>query len=222
MRYRMQKVHSNHEHYWEMIPWVVNGRASDAEQRAVQAHAEDCVECRDELARHRELHGHMRGDEDVIAAPNASWQRLLVQIDEQAAAEAAGPRRIKRPWLMAAIWIQLVAIGALTGALFNSARSPQPEYTTLSSPQASDRRAAVRVVFSPSAELNDINQLLRSVECDIIAGPSEAGVYTLATEHGKDVHGIIVKLRQHSGVLFAEPSQTLAGTSPGPSPGSSQ
>ncbi len=83
--------------------------------------------------------------------------------------------------------------------------------------QASDRRAAVRVVFSPSAQLNDINQLLRSVECDIIAGPSEAGVYTLATEHGKDVHGIIAKLREHSGVLFAEPSQTLAGTSPGSS-----
>jgi anti-sigma factor RsiW len=218
----MQKVHSTHEHCWEMIPWIVNGRASDAEQRAVQAHVGDCVECRDELARHRELHGYMRGSDDVIAAPNASWQRLLTQIDEQSAAETAKPYRIKRPWLMAAIWLQLVAIGALTGALFNSTRSPQPEYTTLSSPQASDRRAAVRVVFSPSAELNDINQLLRSIECDIIAGPSEAGVYTLATEHDKDVRGIIAKLREHSGVLFAEPSQTMAGTPPGTSPGPSQ
>jgi hypothetical protein len=213
MRNRMQKLHSNHEQCWEMIPWVVNGRASDAEQRAVLAHTEDCVECREELARHRELQSHMRGADDVIAAPNASWQKLLGQIDEQPAAEGAGTHRIKRPWLVAALWIQLVAIAALTGALFRSVTPPQPEYTTLSTPQASDRHAAVRVVFSPNVQLNDINQLLRSVECDIIAGPSEAGVYTLATEHGNDVRGIIAKLREHSGVLFAEPSQMVAGTS---------
>lgn len=208
----MQKLHSNHEPCWEMIPWVVNGRASEAEQRVVLAHAEECVECREELTRHRELHSRMRGTDDVIAAPNASWQKLLAQIDEQSTSQAARSYRIKRPWLVAALWIQLVAIAALTSALFSSATPRQPEYTTLSSSQASDRRAAVRVVFSPSAQLNDINQLLRSVECDIIAGPSEAGVYTLGTDNGKDVLGIIAALREHSEVLFAEPSQTVAGT----------
>ena len=114
----MHKVQSNHEQCWETIPWVVNGRASDSEQRAVLAHAEECIECRDELARHRELHSGMRGSDDVIAAPNASWQKLLAQIDEQAASEGAKSYRIKRPWLVAALWLQLVAIAALTGALF--------------------------------------------------------------------------------------------------------
>lgn len=208
----MQKLHSNHEQCWEMIPWIVNGRAGEAEQRVVLAHTEECAECREELARHRELHSRMRGSDDVIAAPNASWQKLLTQIDRQSTDEAGKTSRIKRPWLVAALWIQLVAIGALTGALFSSATSPQPEYTTLSTPQASDRRAAVRIVFSPSAQLNDINQLLRTVECDIIAGPSEAGVYTLGTEPGKDVRGIIATLREHSEVLFAEPSQMVTGT----------
>lgn len=210
---RMRRPHSNHEHCWELIPWVVNGRANDAEERAVLGHVESCMECREELARHRELHRHMRGTDDVIPAPNASWQKLLGQIDVQPAPALAKGYRIKRPWLVAALWIQLVAIATLAGALFRSAAPPEPAYSTLSTAEVSERPAAVRVVFAPEASLNQINQLLRRVECDIVAGPSEAGVYTLATSPDKDVQQVIATLRDHSEVLFAERSQALAGTS---------
>lgn len=210
----MHRSHSNHEQNWELIPWIVNGRASEAEQRSVLAHAESCTECREELDRHRELHSHMRGTDDVIAAPNASLQKLLAQIDAQPAPSAGKAHRVKRPWLIAALWIQLVAIATLAGALFRSAAPPEPAYTTLSTPQVTDRRAAVRVVFAPHASLNEINQLLRSVECDVVAGPSEAGVYTLAAGDEQDVQRIITTLRQHSGVLFAERAQSVAGTAP--------
>jgi hypothetical protein len=210
---RMHRSHPNHEQCWELIPWVVNGRASDVEERSVLAHAESCTECREELNRHRELHRHMRGTEDVIAAPNASWQKLLGQIDAQPAAPVVKAYRVKRPWLVAALWIQLVAIATLAGALFRSAAPPAPEYTTLSTSQTPDQRAAVRVVFAPDASLNQINELLRSVECNIVAGPSEAGVYTLAMAADKDVQRIITMLRDHPDVLFAERSQALAGSS---------
>lgn len=201
--------HFNHERCWELIPWVVNGRASEPEQQEVLTHAQACSECREELARHRALHGRMRGTDDVIAAPNAAWQKLLARIDAQSPADdIATPHRIKRPWLVAALWIQLVAIAALTGALFRSAQTPQPAYATLATSQSLDRRAAVRVVFEPTATLGDINRLLRQVECDIIAGPSEAGVYTLAGTHDRDAHEIIATLRTHADVLFAERSQS--------------
>lgn len=206
----MHRMHANHEHCWELIPWVVNGRATEAEQHAVLAHCEACAECREELQRHRALHSHMRGTDEVIAAPNASWQKLLTQLDAQPKPDGAESRRIKRPWLIAALWLQLVAIAALAGALFTSAR--QPEYTTLSTTEATDRRADVRVVFAPEASLNKVNELLRRLECDIIAGPSEAGVYTLSTVDSKDVQRIIVTLRAQPEVLFAEPSQQVSGT----------
>jgi hypothetical protein len=203
-------MQANHEHCWELIPWVVNGRATDAEQRAVLTHAETCAECRDELQRHRTLHSHMRGNEDVIPAPNASLQKLLARIDEQPQTEPVESRRVRRPWLIAALWLQLIAIAALGGALFTSVR--QPEYETLStpSPEVSDPRAAVRVVFAPDASLSKINELLRQVEGNIIAGPSEAGVYTLSAPAGNDVQRIILTLRAHPEVLFAEPSQLAA------------
>ncbi|WP_116812994.1 S8 family serine peptidase [Steroidobacter cummioxidans] len=207
------RTHTNHEHCWELIPWVVNGRATDAEQRAVLTHAESCTECREELQRHRALHSHMRGTDDVITAPNASWQKLLTQIDAQPV-ETPERRGIKRPWLIAAIWLQAVAIAALASALFTSVR--QPEYRTLSAPtpEVSDLRATVRVVFAPDASVKDINEVLRQVEATIIAGPSEAGVYTLATPDNTDVQRIIVTLRAHPEVLFAEPTHLAAGDGP--------
>ena len=209
---RMHRSHSNHEQCWELIPWVVNGRASDAEERSLLTHVDGCTECREELDRHREIHEHMRGNDDVIAAPNASWQKLLGQIEAQSAPTVVKTYRIKRPWLIAALWLQLVAIATLAGALFRSSAPPEPAYTTLSTPQTLDRRAAVRVVFAPEASLNRINQLLRDAQCDIVAGPSEAGVYTLATAPDQDGQRIITMLRDHAEVLFAEPSQALAGS----------
>ena len=111
----------------------------------------------------------------------------------------------------AALWLQWVAIAALASALFTSVR--QPEYQTLSTPtpEVSDR-PAVRVVFAPDAPLSRVNTLLRQVEGNIIAGPSEAGVYTLSAPAGKDVQRIILTLRAHPEVLFAEHSQLATGT----------
>jgi len=209
---RMHRSSDNHEQCWELIPWVVNGRASDTDERAVLAHADSCAECREELNRHRELHKHMRGSDDVIPAPNASLQKLMGQIEAESAPPVVKAYRIKRPWLVAALWLQLVAIATLSGALFRSSAPVEPAYTTLSTPETLDRRAAVRVVFAPNASLDRINQLLRSVECDIVGGPSEAGVYTLSAAADKDVQGIISTLREQSEVLFAERSQALAGT----------
>lgn len=207
----MHRAHSNHDQCWELIPWVVNGRASDANERDVLAHARTCSECHDELQRQRMLYNQMRCSDEIIAAPNASWQKFLAQLDQQPPAEVAMPALIKRPWLVAALWLQLVAIAALAGALFRSAVLPEPEYATLTSAQSTDRRAAVRVVFAPSAQLENINRILRDVECDIIAGPSEAGVYTLGTNADMDVSMIIATLREHSEVLFAEPGVTATG-----------
>jgi hypothetical protein len=188
----------------------VNGRANDREQRDTLAHAQDCSECREELARHRALHNQMRGADDVIAAPNAAWQKLLARIDAQPDETVAAPHRIGRPWLLAALWIQFVAIAALGGAMFRSAQAPQPAYTTLATAQPSDRRAALRVVFAPDATLDEINRLLQQVRCDIIAGPSDAGVYTLASADAAQVPAIIATLREHAEVLFAERSQTIS------------
>lgn len=207
-------MHPSHEHYWELIPWTVNGRASEAQQQAVLAHAEECGECRNELARHQELQRHMRGSDDVIAAPNASWQKLLAEIDQQPAQQPAQQIQVRpsrrQPWLIAALWIQLVAIAALAGALFRSMDAPDPAYSTLASVESVPERSDLRVVFAPGAPLDEINRLLRTLECEIVAGPSEAGVYTLALRDPSEVQRVMLALRERSEVLFAERGQSAA------------
>lgn len=205
----MLRLHQNHEHCWELIPWTVNGRASEVQQQAVLAHAEDCLECRQELQRHRELQRHMRGTDEVIAAPSASWQKLLAEIDGQPAAPVNATPGVRRPWLIAALWLQLVAIAVLAGALFRSTSDPAPLYSTLSAPSISP--GDLRVVFSPAASLSEVNGLLRQLQCNVVAGPSEAGVYTLAAAEGVNPEQLIQALRQHDDVLFAERNPTVAG-----------
>lgn len=209
----MHHPNASHEHCWELIPWTVNGRASELQQQAVLAHAEHCSECRQELARHRALHSHMRGADEAIAAPDASWQKLLAGIEAQPAPPRSVADRIRRPWLIAALWVQLVAIAALAGALFHSTRIREPAYLTLSSPSAAELRGDVRIVFAPDASLGRVNQLLRETGGEIIAGPSEAGVYTISLPGQADVQPVLTALRQHPEVLFAEPGQGTAGTS---------
>ena len=203
----MRHPNSNHEHCWELIPWTVNGRASDLQQQAVLAHAEHCSECRQELARHRALQRHMRGTEEPLPAPGASWEKLLKEIDAAPASSPPATDRIRRPWLIAALWIQLVAIAALAGALFHSTGAREARYTTLSS-TTSVARGDVRIVFAPDTSLSVVRELLHAVDCDIVAGPSEAGVYTLALRTNGEVQPVIQALRQRPEVLFAQAATT--------------
>jgi hypothetical protein len=74
----------------------------------------------------------------------------------------------------------------------------------------------IRVVFAGNVALDDMNRVLRGIGAQIIAGPSEAGVYTLGLAAGTaDKSGVekaIAQLRADGRVMFAEPA--LASEAP--------
>ena len=57
----------------------------------------------------------------------------------------------------------------------------------------------IRVVFAGNTALDDVNQVLRSISAQVVAGPSEAGVYTLGlaadATKSSDVDQAIAQLR---------------------------
>ena len=55
---------ADHLRAWDLLPWVVNGRASAEQVQWVDAHVAGCDDCRAELAWQRSLHR-------AIAAPRA-------------------------------------------------------------------------------------------------------------------------------------------------------
>jgi hypothetical protein len=127
------------------------------------------------------------------------------------------------PWAVAA---QTLLIVGLTTVIWQQSRAPdsaalqsdamlQPRYETLTSTagDAASARESMRVVFRRDVAVAEVNALLRQLPAQIVSGPSEAGVYTLAvpvTNPGaiddKTVAAdLLARLRADARVIFAEP-----------------
>jgi hypothetical protein len=198
----MQNV-TTHDRCWEDIPFLVNGSLNEAEQRRLLAHVESCAECGNELRQQRVLYAHLQSQTVQDPAPESSWAKLVARLDAESS-EASSPSTqvgARKPgrWWIAAVWLQGIAIAALLTILL----VPRHEFVTLSTQQPLQSQGSIRVVFAPDASLTRVNELLRSIEGEIVAGPSEAGVYTVALAE-QDPAVAITTLRAHKEVLFAE------------------
>jgi hypothetical protein len=193
MTERASHAAGEHRQAWEAIPWVVNGSATPAQRRLLDAHLPGCDDCRLELARQRELQSA------IASAPlpatgdaEAGLQRLFARIDrvhqEGEAAAAGVPRRTGRRaapsglslWLAAAVVVEALALAVLGVGLV--ARSdPAPGYVTLSD-GAAGRGATIRIVPAPSMRIDDLQRLLQTLNLQVVAGPNSVGAYDLAPQ----------------------------------------
>jgi hypothetical protein len=202
----MQDTSSVHERCWDDIPWWVNGTLPEAEQRRVAAHVEHCSECREELARQRQLYAHMHADAASEPVPLQAWDKLLARIDAEQPSSGK-PATAKAQWLQIVLWAQAAVIAGLAVLLWLPAGTGS--YVTLTSSSSSTPHGAVRVVFAPDASLERINRLLHQIGGEVVAGPSEAGVYTVKIASA-DAAPTIAALRRHREVLFAEPASATS------------
>jgi len=210
-----------HQETWGLLPWLANGRADMAQHHRAQAHLADCADCRAELARERFLATAMA--RPSVPGPDLSQglARLMQRLDQ------ATPAR-QRPWLTIgsgrSMTIRLstaALLGALQLALFAAAaawwlRTSAPAagsasgYQTLT--QAPTSAAPVgpglRVVFHGGHPISELQALLVGHGLVIVSGPTEAGVFTLAsaaTQPARDLDALAAELRRSPAVAFAEP-----------------
>jgi hypothetical protein len=220
-----------HGECWNLLPWIANESAEAKDVARVEGHLSECRECQEELEFQRQLRNAIRAEEAIVLAPQTSLQKLIQRIDtvadlddedEQEVARAAPaepiaiarrePARRSR-WLPIAAAVQGVAIAGLLAALWMQSQAHDDltagRYTMLTAPAATVARGPViRVVFAGDVALDDVNQVLRAIDAQVIGGPSEAGVYTLGLAAGAadkaDVEKAIAQLRADSHVMFAE------------------
>jgi hypothetical protein len=106
--------------------------------------------------------------------------------------------------------VQGIAILVLLGALWQQDRDKltAPRFWTLESQTVPARGPVIRIVFVEDVALEEVSNLLRSVDAQIIAGPSEAGVYALALKSDPasrpDIEAALSRLRADGHVVFAE------------------
>lgn len=195
-----------HRRAWELIPWVVNGRASDDERSLVDEHVRECADCRSELAFQQELQqGMLEAPEPALDA-NAGLEQLWKRIDagESAQPIAARSSTLIR-WLAVAVVVEAVGLTVLsTDALFSARNAP---YQTLTSGSTIGGRASLRAVFAPQVSQAELQALLQKNALQIVAGPSESGAYALMTTPDSNVTAALRSLRADPRVLFAEPLQ---------------
>jgi hypothetical protein len=207
-----------HGECWHLLPWIANESATAKDVARVEVHLRNCRECQEELDFQRQLRSAIRAEEAVVLAPQTSLQKLMQRIDnvdnadDDAEAMPAGavavPSRKRAPgsrWLPIAAAVQGIVITGLLAAMWLN----EGRYTMLVTPdEPVGHSQVIRVVFAGDVALDDMNRALRSIDAQIIAGPSEAGVYTLGLAAGeKDgpaADRALAQLRADSHVRFAE------------------
>jgi Putative zinc-finger len=207
-----------HERCWQLLPWLVNGTLPADQVESVERHISECPQCASEVRAHRALQEQMRDGDAVLMAPQGSWQKMAERLDDEAdevairqSARTSRPvRRQTRatnmlPWAVAA---QALIIVGLATTLWLQ----QPRFITLTSvTDAPIGPGTVRVVFRRDIALAEVNALLRGLPAQIVTGPTEAGVFTLATPKTDDLTRnattqLLSRLRDDSRVIFAEPA----------------
>jgi hypothetical protein len=208
----------SHRETWALLPWLANGSATPAQRERAQAHLRGCADCRAELAREQRLAQAMV--QPAAPAPDIErgLQSLMRRIDVD---DQAGP--LPGRWrMLAGARLGLSAVAALglaelllvgAGALWwlNGTAPPPADaapYRTLTTqpdPAAADD-VRWRVVFQEQRTLAELQGLLRTHGLSIVAGPSEAGVFTLAAAlpQAAEADALAARLRQSPLVRFAE------------------
>jgi len=214
-----------------LIPWYVNGSISERERQRVDEHLPLCPECREEAARERWIHQRMTAENAVEYMPVASLNRLQARLDgihieEPAGAHAASaleaPGRRSMPWagLMAAsVAVMAVALSLLAAdrwMQFDAKHAAAPLYRVTTTPAPRAPNEAIRAVFSPAITLNELQAILDEAQLRIVAGPTEAGVYSLAANSHRPVNSSLALLRGHAEVRFAESTRPGAGAGDSP------
>jgi hypothetical protein len=117
-------------------------------------------------------------------------------------------------WLAAAVIVEAIGITVLSIVLRSQegVEPPTAQFRTLTSPTPAAARGDIRAVFSPEVPISELQRLLEQSGLQIVAGPTEAGVYTLAstataaeTSSATRRDAALAGLRASQAVRFAEP-----------------
>ncbi len=212
-----------HDETARLLPWFVNGTLEAADARAVEAHLEGCACCRDDAIALEQVRTLLRSPDAVEHAPHSGLRKLMQRIDAQSALPGpdAGERAAMPPglpasrprfgsplrWLAAAVVLQSVALVVVGTAALRGQDREDAAYRTLTSAPAPVHGAALRVVFASSMTLGELQALLQAHRLAVRAGPSAAGLFTLATPDAQagEAEAVLARLRADPRVRFAEP-----------------
>jgi hypothetical protein len=205
---------AEHHEVSALLPWYVNETLEERDRQRVYAHVGICANCREDLAAQERICAAIEVQPAIDYMPVASLKRLQARLDAQAesAPTPALPQQQPahrlpwRGWMAASIAVMAVAVALLAADRWAQveARLIQPKYRTVTSSAPRPPGEVIRAVFAPTITLVELQTMLDEAQLRIVSGPTEAGVYSLASNSTLTVRASLALLRQHSTVRFAE------------------
>jgi hypothetical protein len=226
----------SHEEVWLSLPWLANGRLSQAERDRLEPHVQTCAACREELALQRHFCNALTEPDRVTYAPGPSFRKLMERIDGATppVRKANNVERLKTParrsdnrvpmWRPPGLaWAAsfVLALG-LTGALTSMYESSRPLYEThTNSPRTAPN--VLHIAFDRSVTVGEAEEALRSTGARIVEGPDSHGIFGIAPsavatgetlpEHiGHEMHLLSARLRADPRVRWVEPIPADSGS----------
>jgi len=212
---------ARHEEAWQSLPWLANGRLSQAEREKLEPHVRTCAACREELAFQRLLCNVLTEPDRVTYAPGPSFRKLMDRIDgaapparetreqDQPAATPAR-RRINnhlslwRPpglaW--AASFILAIGIGGVATTVY---RSAQPLYTTHTDLPPARPANVLRISFDRSVTVGEAEEVLRKTGARVVEGPDSTGILGVAPRNRDEMRALATRLHADPRVRWVEP-----------------
>lgn len=196
---------------WEAMPHALQANLAPQQSEWLDDHLARCDACRGEFAQQQRLQRAMSLPVDMPFNAEADLQRLLARIDNP---DIQAPRDASRHagWagraLVAAVLVQAIGLGVMGVKLWSI--DPAPAYRTLGQETAVMPAASIRVVPNPSMTLADWDASLHAHGLHVVAGPNDAGAYTvvpLSADANREA--LVQQLRATNGMLLVEP---VAGT----------
>jgi anti-sigma factor RsiW len=203
----IQMPSDEHRDIQALLPWFVTGELEKPESDRIQAHVEDCAQCRSELETERRLARRIAETSQVVSAPDVEhgWKLISRSLDDERPAPTPSGwftrLREATSWMGVAVAVQFCLLVAMGFALWRA--ESVPGYHVLGSMSAS-ADANVVVIFRPETSERDLRSLLRSSGARLVGGPTVSDAYLLRVTPATRA-AVVARLRQESEVVLAEP-----------------
>lgn len=224
-----ENPYSSHEQIALLLPWFVNKSLSDAERHCVEQHLKVCLLCNREVSNLQHLASVIKQTAPVDNAANASFQELKKRLHSTAAPQSLATQ-VKTTSTAKAKWYNnysqnLIALAAATAFALvlphfvPSTTAPATnDYRTLSNDEpVPSQKEVIKVIFKEQTAPATIQQLLSSIQGNIMHGPDEQALYIIgfnASTSEAELQEKLTRLRNDQSVVFAEPSYTLLSVTP--------
>jgi hypothetical protein len=211
-----------HEEVWLLLPWLANGRVTEAERERAERHVHDCAICSEELSLERRLCQALGSPDRITYAPGPSFRKLLKRIEgaSEPAAAALHPLPAAARQAVASLWRPpglawaatfVLAVGLAGGLAYQWSTVPtQGRYVVHTDPRPA-AQPVLHIALDRKLSIGEVEELLHADGARVVEeGPGQTGILGVTSDSGQAMQALAAKLRSDQRVRWVEPTDGAA------------